>query len=143
MTVDEDQATAPSLVNLPFRDMGTVQVFEGTSGDIHFRSTGRRLGRFAYRLVISHADYDSPAQMTITVAFRRVALRRVLVRQAVGGDDTLTLTLADGRRVDLFVHYRAGRFVKVTVESGLYSVPRHESLPRVRTQADSIDGPAA
>jgi hypothetical protein len=95
-------------------------VCEGARGSVHFKRTGRLLGRFAYRLVVSQDGGDT-SQMSLEVAVGPTAARRVLARRASGGDASLTLTLEDGRRVDLFVGYRGpGRVVDVAATSGLY-----------------------
>ena len=99
--------------------MTTVNILEGARGEIHFKKTGAFLGRFAYRLVIPHANAN-PSAIVLEVSFRRVAARRILARRAVGADSSLTLTLDDGQRIDLLVNYAAGRVVDVTVTSGLY-----------------------
>ena len=112
-------------------DTPAIQRFEGASGDVRFKRTGRRLGRFPYRLLVSQTDSNTPPQIAIEVGLRPVALRRVLARQSVGDDGALTLTLEDGRCVDLWVHYDAGRFANVTVQSGLYSVARSGCLARL------------
>ena len=95
-------------------------VFEGARGSVHFKRTGRLLGRFPYRLVISQDGGDT-SHVALEVAVRPTAARRVLARRAAGGDASLTLTLEDGRRVDLYVGYRGpGRVVDVSATSRLY-----------------------
>ena len=99
--------------------MTTAGIFEGTRGKLHFKRTGRLLGRFPYRLVISQRD-GTTSEMALEVAVKPVAARRVLAHRALGVDTSLTLTLEDGRRIDLFVNHGAGRLVNVTTTSGLY-----------------------
>jgi hypothetical protein len=99
--------------------MTMVAILEGARGEIHFKRTGEFLGRFVYRVVIPHTNAN-PAAIAVEIAFRRVAARRVLARRALGADSSLTLTVDDGRRIDLFVNYASGRVVDVTATSGLY-----------------------
>jgi hypothetical protein len=101
-------------------DMMTTELCEGVRGTVHFKRTGRLLGRFAYRLVIPQ-DAGDTSQLALEVAVGPTAARRVLACRASGGDASLTLTLEDGRRIDLYVGYRGpGRIVDVTATSRPY-----------------------
>ena len=99
--------------------MTTIDTFEGAQGPVRFKRTGRLLGRFPYRLVISHPEGRRSTTL-IDVSVRPFAVRRVVARRAAGEDAMLTLTVEDGRRIDLVVGYTGARSVAVTAMSDLY-----------------------